>query len=229
VTTADFSIDPVGDASLLVSFGAGLDVATHARVIHTAAAIRHQAVPGVRDVVPAFDSLAVSFDPLRTDLDRLTAIVAAAASTSERHERPPAVTHEVPVRYGGSAGPDLEAVAEAAGLSSAEVIAIHAAVTYRVFMIGFTPGFAYMGPVDARIATARRPTPRVRVPAGSVGIAGRQTGIYPSDTPGGWMLVGRTQIRPFDPSRERPFLFAPGDAVRFVPEDEGAPHPVGPR
>ena len=125
----------------------------------------------------------------------------------------------VPVCYGGEHGPDLDQIAAAAGLTVEEAIELHCAPIYRVFMIGFMPGFAYLGLVDDRLAAPRRAEPRVRVPAGSVGIAGRQTGIYPADTPGGWMLVGRTPMRPFDLARETPCLFKPGDAVQFYPID----------
>jgi inhibitor of KinA len=119
------------------------------------------------------------------------------------------------VCYGGEYGPDLETVAAFAHISGAEVIRIHTAATYRVFMVGFVPGFAYLGIVDSRIAMPRHSTPRVRVPQGSVGIAGVQTGIYPAETPGGWQLIGRTPIKPFDTGRAEPFLMKPGDAVRF--------------
>jgi inhibitor of KinA len=126
------------------------------------------------------------------------------------------------VCYGGAFGPDLAGVARFAGMSEAEAIELHSGPVYRVFMLGFLPGFAYMGTVNPRIAAPRRPTPRMRVPAGSVGIAGGQTGIYPSESPGGWQLVGRTPVKPFDLGRLGPFLFKPGDAVRFYriePED----------
>jgi inhibitor of KinA len=125
----------------------------------------------------------------------------------------------IPVCYGGDHGPDLAAVAAFAGLSEAEVIRLHAEATYHVFMLGFVPGFAYMGIVNERIAMARHSTPRVRVPAGTVAIAGIQTGIYPAETPGGWQLIGRTPLKPFDGLRAEPFLVAPGDAVQFYAID----------
>jgi KipI family sensor histidine kinase inhibitor len=123
----------------------------------------------------------------------------------------------VPVSYGGEFGPDLAEVAAFAGLSEAAVVALHIGVRYRVFMLGFLPGFAYMGRVDSRIAAPRKGTPRLRVPAGSVGIAGVQTGIYPRESPGGWQIIGRTTIPLFDPLTSPSALFAPGDTVRFVP------------
>jgi inhibitor of KinA len=122
---------------------------------------------------------------------------------------------EVPVCYGGELGPDLPWVAAQLGCAEADVIALHASREYRVFVVGFVPGFAYMGPVDPRLALARRSNPRTRVPAGSVAIAAGQTGIYPMETPGGWHLLGRTTVRPFDASRVEPVLFRPGDRVTF--------------
>jgi KipI family sensor histidine kinase inhibitor len=124
---------------------------------------------------------------------------------------------EIPVQYGGDGGPDLAAVAQFAGCTEEEVIARHSGVTYRVYMLGFVPGFSYMGRVDPNIAAPRHRVPRERVAAGSVGIAGGQTGVYPVDSPGGWQLIGRTDRVMFDPNREQPSLLAPGDLVRFVP------------
>jgi KipI family sensor histidine kinase inhibitor len=129
---------------------------------------------------------------------------------------------DIPVIYGGAGGPDLEAVAELAGCPVSEVIARHAARTYRVYMLGFVPGFAYMGTVDPAIAAPRHRVPRERVPAGSVGIAGQQTGVYPVESPGGWQLIGRTSTVMFDAARTPPSLLSPGDRVRFVPAGSGA-------
>lgn len=217
--TADFSIVPAGDAVLLVAFDARLDAAINARVVWCASELMRAQIPGVRDIVPAFHSIAVYFDPLRTDVDRLTGRLEATAVASRDAVTETRAVREVPVCYGGIYGPDLDAMSEATGLPADEIIRLHAAPAYRVFMVGFTPGFAYLGPVDPRIAVPRRPTPRVRVPVGSVGIAGQQTGIYPSETPGGWMLIGRTPLRPFQPARPDVFLLKPGDVVRFVPID----------
>ena len=125
----------------------------------------------------------------------------------------------MPVCYGGGLGPDLSAVAAFGGVTEAEVATLHSSRPYRVFMLGFVPGFAYMGTVDQRIAAPRLASPRTRVPAGSVAIAGEQTGIYPMDTPGGWLLIGRTTVKPFDPARPRPFLFKAGDLVQFYAVD----------
>lgn len=208
-------VRPAGDSAILLELESLIDVEVNARAIGIAVSVRAMRIDGVRDVVPTFRSVAVHFDPLRTDLDRLIDAMTRAAS-----ERPADAssgrTIEVPVQYGGEAGPDLAAVAELTGLGPEEVIACHTGQAYRVFMMGFMPGFAYLGPLDPRIAVPRRSTPRVRVPARSVGLADRQTGIYPRESPGGWQVIGRAGIEVFDTSRSVPALFAPGDQVRFV-------------
>ncbi len=204
-----------GDSALLLELQATIDPAVNARAIGIACAVRDARVPGVRDVIPTYRSVAVHFDPLVTDVAGLADAVRQAARSAPNAREGALI--EVPVAYGGADGPDLADVAAFAGLSAQDVIARHAAVEYRVFMLGFLPGFAYLGTVDEAIAAPRLATPRTRVPAGSVGIAGRQTGVYPRQSPGGWQLIGRTPLRVFDPSREPPSLFAPGDRVRFVP------------
>jgi KipI family sensor histidine kinase inhibitor len=214
----DFHVVPAGDTALLVEFPARMDAAVNARVIALWHDLRARRIPGVRDLVPAYAALAVYFDPLRTDVPSLAAVLERAAGATNDVATPvDRPVHQVPVCYGGDLGPDLDELAMDTGLSRDAIVAAHAAPTYRVFMLGFTPGFAYMGEVDPRIAAPRRSTPRVTVPAGSVGIAGRQTGIYPMASPGGWRLVGRTPLRPFLPGREPAFLFQAGDRVRFVP------------
>ncbi|HZI79309.1 MAG TPA: 5-oxoprolinase subunit PxpB [Vicinamibacterales bacterium] len=208
-----------GDSAIVVELGDGIDAAVNARAVAMAARLRAEAPDGVRDVIATFRSVAVFFDPRRVELETLKArLLRLPAGPPAAAERP---AIDVPVEYGGDAGPDLEAVAAGAGLSAAEVVARHAAREYRVFMVGFLPGFAYLGPVDASIAAPRLGSPRVRVPPGSVGIAGQQTGIYPQASPGGWRIIGRTTTRPFDAHRVPPALLAPGDRVRFVPVPPG--------
>ncbi len=204
-----------GDSALVVEFDARIDPLINARAIALADAIQSAALGGVRDVVPTYRSVAVYFDPLRTDYEALVARVEREALAPRAESAPAREAIRIPVCYGGTFGPDLPSVAAFAGLSEQEVISAHAAGTYRVFMVGFVPGFAYMGIVDARIAMPRHATPRVRVPIGSVGIAGVQTGIYPAETPGGWQLIGRTPVKPFDPQRPQPFLVQAGDGVQF--------------
>lgn len=202
---------------LLVELGAAIDPVINERAIVLAGRIRARGARGVRDVVPGYCTLGIHYDPLQTDLAALEhtiadefASVASIAAIGERE------IIEIPVEYGGEGGPDLAAVADFAGCSEADVIARHTARIYRVYMLGFVPGFAYMGLVDPSIAAPRHRVPRERVPAGSVGIAGGQTGVYPVDSPGGWQLVGRTSTLVFDARRTPPSLLAPGDLVRFV-------------
>jgi inhibitor of KinA len=214
-----FRIVPAGESALIIEFEERIDPEINARAIVCAQAVEAARVPGVLDVVPTYRSVAVYFDPLRLDGEALLAGLNAVAGSTHLPSvstRPPV---RIPVCYGGEFGPDLAGVAAFAGLAEPDVIAAHAAGTYRVFMLGFVPGFAYLGVVDARIAMPRHATPRVRVPAGSVGIAGVQTGVYTGETPGGWQLIGRTPVKPFDPARTEPFLMQAGDAVQFYPID----------
>jgi KipI family sensor histidine kinase inhibitor len=203
-----------GDSALLLELDAVIDPAVNERAIAIAAAVAAEHRGGVRDVVPTYRSVAVHFDPLIADVDALRESLRRAADAPALASVGALV--EVPVAYGGENGPDLDEVAAFASMSPAAVIERHCAVEYRVFMLGFLPGFAYMGTVDGAIAAPRKATPRTRIPAGSVGIAGKQTGIYPRQSPGGWQLIGRTGARVFDPSREPASLFAPGDRVKFV-------------
>jgi KipI family sensor histidine kinase inhibitor len=207
-------IRDAGDSALLVEWEEVIDPLVNARAIAVAAEIRKMPPPGLRDVVSTFRSIAIFFDPLRADpdvfRDALTRVTEAPLEVV--HGR----TIEAPVAYGSEAGPDLDAVAEWAGLSPAAVADRHASAEYRVFMLGFLPGFAYLGSVDDRIAAPRHATPRLRVPAGSVGIAGRQTGIYPRDSAGGWQIIGRSPLQVFEPDKVPAALFKPGDTVRFV-------------
>ena len=206
----------LGDSALLVEYEARIDVDVNRRAVAFARAIVDAAFDGVSDVVPAYRSVAVYYDRLRTDLQRLRKFVEETARLPvESSDQGVARTIRVPVCYGGEDGPDLEAVAAFAQITEEEAVARHLASAYRVFMLGFTPGFPYMGLVDESIAMPRRTTPRTRVPAGSVGIAARQTGIYPTASPGGWQLIGRTPLRLFDLQRTQPATFAPGDRVQF--------------
>ncbi|HTM04788.1 MAG TPA: 5-oxoprolinase subunit PxpB [Vicinamibacterales bacterium] len=207
------AIRAAGDAAVLLRLGAVMDPEVNARAMAVADAVRQSQLPGIRDVVSTIRSVVVYFDPVQVDLAAVSrALHSASAAT------PPASggrSHEIAVAYGGDGGPDLAEVARWAQMSEQKVSACHAAAEYRVYMLGFQPGFAYLGRVDPQIAIGRRATPRLRVPAGSVGIAGRQTGIYPYESPGGWQIIGRALESVFDPLADRPVRFAPGDTVRF--------------
>jgi inhibitor of KinA len=214
---SEYRLVPAGDSALIVEFEERIDPVVNARTVACADAIQAAEVPGVRDVVPTYRSVAIYFDPLRTDGDAMMACVHRAATQAVPEPAAARAPVRVPVCYGGELGPDLPGVAAFAGVPEDEVVRLHTTITYRVFLLGFVPGFAYLGIVDQRIAMPRRSTPRVRVPLGSVGIAGVQTGVYPAETPGGWQLIGRTPLRPFDASRVDPFLMKAGDAVQFYP------------
>ena len=216
-----FRLVHAGDSVVVAELDDRIDERVNARAIRLAAAIGRAGLRGVRDIVPTYRSVAVYYDPLRIDFSRLNDLLSLEAPEADREEvdrRERRSPVRIPVTYGGVDGPDLAEVAAFAKIPEAEVIARHSGRVYRVFMMGFLPGFPYLGTVDPAIAAPRRPTPRLRVPAGSVGIAGAQTGIYPVDSPGGWQLIGRTPLRLFDRSRANPFLLEPGDKVEFVAE-----------
>jgi inhibitor of KinA len=225
VSGAAFRLVQAGDSVVIVELENRIDEGVNAQVIRLAASVEAARIAGVRDVVPTYRTVAVYFDPLRTDYAALSArlekeslaatSVAADDNGLREQGRQPV---RIPVKYGGDEGPDLADVAAFAKLSESEVVARHTGRLYRVFMMGFLPGFPYMGTVDSVIAAPRRATPRLKVAPGSVGIAGAQTGIYPVETPGGWQVIGRTQVKLFDLSRSDAFLLGPGDAVEFYAE-----------
>jgi KipI family sensor histidine kinase inhibitor len=207
-----------GDTMMLLALDPVIDPVVNARAIQLARRLRDRLGAAVRDIVPSYCTIGIHFDPLLTDLAALErAVQEEARHAPDEVEATAAPPHRISVRYGGADGPDLATVAEFAGCSPAEVIERHATRIYRVYMIGFVPGFCYMGRVDSTIAAPRRRVPRERVPTGSVGIAGEQTGVYPISTPGGWQLIGRTDAVMFDPDRTPPSLLQPGDLVQFVP------------
>ena len=210
----DWRIRMAGDSAVTVDFGNVIDPDVNARVLSVATKVRSMGLEGVRDVVPSYSSVTIYIDPLCTAVDRLWGALEAAL-VSPLSGCGPSREILVPVFYGGSEGPDLDEVAGFANCSTEQVIRLHTAPLYRVYMLGFLPGFPYLGPVDSRIAMPRRSSPRLAVPAGSVGVAGPQTGIYPAVAPGGWRLIGRTLMEVFNSGLEPPCLFRPGDFVRF--------------
>lgn len=214
-TWANLVMMPLGDSALIIRLGDHIDPVVNRRVHALAGAVQAAHFTGVIEVCPAYTDLAVYFDPLYTGYEQL---VRQIQTLRDQGERPDAGRiMEIPVRYGGADGPDLEEVARLLALTPDEVVNLHSGREYTVYMIGFLPGFPYMGIVPDELVVPRLATPRVRVPAGSVGLALRQTGIYPLDAPGGWRIIGRTDRVLFDPVRESPCLLAPGDRVRFVP------------
>jgi inhibitor of KinA len=210
-----FSILPAGDQAIVVELPQRIDPELNSWCVALADALTSGLASVARDVVVGYCSVTVYFDPLTVDAVWLEAEVRTRAECLDVAATAAGPLVEVPVRYGGDFGPDLRDVAAFAGCSEADVIAAHAGRDYRVYMVGFVPGFAYMAEVEPRIAAPRRSTPRTAVPAGSVAIAGGQTGVYPAVTPGGWNIIGRTTVQPYDPDRAEPFLFKSGDRVRF--------------
>lgn len=208
---------PVGDQAVLAVFGDEVDLKINRRVHALDRLIEQKPFLGLVETVPTYTSLLVYYDLVETNYPNVLAAVQERAEMLEDALETPVRRVEIPTRYGGEAGPDLAFVAEHNGLSIEEVVRIHSGREYPVYMMGFTPGFPYMGGMDERIATPRLQSPRTHVPAGSVGVAGKQTGIYPIDSPGGWQIIGRTDLRLFDPQRDEPFYLQPGDLVQFVP------------
>lgn len=206
---------PVGVGGVLAVLGNAIRSETGAQVAALREAVEHAHICGLEETVPAYASLLVKYDPFLTDYDALCGTLRAL----ERQLSASAVTEgkivEIPVCYGGAYGEDLPFVARHAGMTEREVIALHSGQPYRIYMLGFLPGFPYLGGLDERLHTPRLSTPRTRIPAGSVGIGGKQTGIYPMESPGGWQLIGRTPLTLFAPGE--PLPYAAGDRIRFTP------------
>ncbi|MCY3015621.1 MAG: 5-oxoprolinase subunit PxpB [Planctomycetota bacterium] len=214
------TIEPLGDACLVVRFGTGIDAVTSRVVAAATAALTAAALPGVVDIAATFNTVAVVFDPHRADPRALSGAILARLRSLEGTAPAAGATGaiiEIPVAYGGDDGPDLAAVAAHIGLDSEAVVRLHTSTDHVVGMIGFAPGFPYLLGLPAALSIPRRATPRTSVPAGSVAIAERQTGIYPRTSPGGWHVIGRTPRAMFDPRRDPPALLRAGDRVRFVP------------
>lgn len=210
--------------AVTITLGSAIDEATHRLVRAVTRAIMASDISGVTDIVPAFASVTVHYDPLRirrtgneSPYEQLVSSLREQLDGVRVEDLPEPRLVEIPVCYGGTLGPDLTALAQQHNLSTDEVVRLHSGAVYLVYMVGFMPGFAYLGGLPERIVTPRRASPRTAVPAGSVGIGGQQTGVYPLESPGGWNLIGRTPLQVFDITRDEQTLLATGDRVRFVP------------
>jgi inhibitor of KinA len=221
-----YRIFPLSDSALTVEFGQKISLDLNEQAIQLAANLERSRFPGFVEAVPAYstttifyeiDSVRAAFPEYETAFEAVRSLVESFAANCSEPSRNEFREMEIPVDFGGE---DLNVVAEFSGLSTSRVVEIFLSRQYRVYMLGFLPGFAYMGEVDERIAVPRRATPRTKVPKGSVGIAGKQTGIYPFESPGGWQIIGHTSIEMFAPDREQPCLLRPGDIVRFKAIDE---------
>lgn len=216
---------PLGDSAVLIRVGDSIDEATHARVRAVCAALERTPVRGVVELVPSYAAVAVYYDPAALGDDgegpfeQITGVLSERLRQLQVTARPPGRLVDVPVRYGGVYGPDLEDVARHARMTPDEVVRAHTSAEYAVYMIGFAPGFPFLVGLPERLAMRRRDTPRLAVPAGSVAIGGGQTGIYPLETPGGWNIIGRTSLRLFRPDADPPTLLQLGDRVRFAAVD----------
>lgn len=217
-------IEPLGDCALLIGFGERINPALNARALAVTAALLQANLPGVHDIAPAYASVCVQYDPaiwadptkVDTPFARIALRISDLVDNAAFVPTPAMRTSiEIPVCYGGKFGPDLDEVGKHARLDTSQVIARHCTPDYRVAMLGFAPGFPYLLGLDPALHVPRRASPRVRVPTGSVAIGGAQTGIYPGELPGGWLLIGRTPLVLFDTAREAPALLAPGQRLRF--------------
>lgn len=209
--------EPASDQSLLIYFGEKITVQANETVRKLLHLLEEEPVAGVRNLHPAYCSLLVKFDPLKWRHEKLEKELRKYLGRLDRVKMPAPRHVEIPVCYGGEFGPDLDEVAALHGISADRVIELHSSATYLVYFLGFVPGFAYLGELPKELITPRLASPRKKVPRGSVGIAGNQTGVYPFETPGGWRLLGRTPLAMFRTDREGLSLLSIGDRVRFVP------------
>jgi len=210
----------VGDKGFLVEFGDGIDPLVNAKVRAMAKSLDNNPFSGILEVIPAYRSLLLIYDPDVTDPDRLETLVASLDDTGIALDDQACRVVEIPVCYGGDFGPDICNIQKISGLTKEQVIQVHTAPEYLIYMVGFTPGFAFLGGLDERLFAPRLETPRIAVPKGSVGIANNQTGIYPISSPGGWQIIGRTPLNLFAPQKKDPFLYQAGDKIKFVPISE---------
>ena len=215
------TISPVGDCAISIDFGQVIDPKINRHIRQTIERIQALQLDGIIELVPTYCALLVQYDAMLysyADMCHIIEPIFSESVTDNDNEKVTVI--EIPTVYGGEFGPDLGFVASHYNLSEEEVIAIHSGTDYLVYMLGFIPGFTYLGGMDSRIATPRLSSPRTLIPAGSVGIAGEQTGTYPSDSPGGWQIIGRTPVTMYDMSKEQAALLSAGDYVRYVPIDE---------
>ena len=217
---ADTRILTAGDSALLVEFGKEINPEINQKISAVVQLMKEQHIEGIVDIIPAFCSLLINYDPRVASYEEIKKRIEDLIKVDIKTENKQKKVFEIPVCYGGEYGPDLANIAAHAGLSEEEVIQIHSSQDYLIYMLGFLPGFTYLGGLDERIHTPRLASPRIKINAGSVGIGGSQTGIYPVDSPGGWQLMGMTPVKTYDPERETPILVEAGNYIRFVPVSE---------
>jgi len=209
-------IEPFGDSGLRVQFGKEISKATNEKIRCFCLLLKEKNIPGLIEWIPAYTAVSLIYDPYFIFYDDLKDRVMEIVSDMKEVDLPPAKIFEIPVFYGGVHGPDLSEVAEENKLDEQKVIDLHTKEDYLIYMMGFIPGFTYLGGMSGKIAMPRKENPRTEIPAGSVGIAGKQTGIYPVKSPGGWQIIGKTPVKLYDETKESPILLEAGNYIRFV-------------
>ncbi|RKD90450.1 5-oxoprolinase subunit PxpB [Mangrovibacterium diazotrophicum] len=208
---------PLGDSAIQLTFGDSINEETNRKIYAYMRILKEFEIPGIIELVPSYTKLIVHYNPLEIGIhelvDKLKELEQQGITPAESEMK----IVEIPVLYGPTFGSDLEVVLQHTGLTEEELITQHSAPIYKVYMLGFTPGFCYLGGMPALLATPRKKTPSAKIRAGSVGIAGEQTGVYPIESPGGWQIIGRTPLKLFNPEREQPFLVEAGNSIRFYP------------
>lgn len=213
----DIKVMPAGDSALVVEFGNEINEAINEKVHALAQKIRQENIPGITEMIPTFRSLLVSYDMLQISYSKLSVMLSVLSRELEMNRAAHRRIVKIPCCYGARFGVDLSDMERLTGLSREEIIELHSSVDYKIYMLGFLPGFVYLGGLDKRLEVPRLDTPRVRIGKGAVGIGGNQTGIYPMDSPGGWRLIGGTPVDLYDPEREDPVLLRAGEYIRIVP------------
>ena len=211
---------PFGDTGLLLEYGHQISPVIHEKVMAMTRAVKKTSINGLKAVIPTYTSILLLYEPGLTNPDQLSRSIENLANVLDVRDMVPPKEIRIPVCYEGEFALDMADLSSTCGISPEEVIQIHSSLEYLIYMVGFTPGFAFLGGLDPRLYSPRLKTPRTKVPKGSVGIANSQTGIYSIDSPGGWKIIGRTPLTLFDPQRSDPFLYKPGDQIKFIPISE---------
>lgn len=207
---------PAGDKAIVMEFGNEISKEINAKIRSVVKFLKEKNIDCIEEVLPTYRSILIMYDPVKMEFEEMVKILDDLGDKSSLEEKEEIRIVEIPVLYGGEFGPDINFVAEHNKITVEDVVKIHTGTDYLVYMLGFTPGFTYLGGMSEKIATPRLSSPRKKIPAGSVGIAGSQTGMYPSETPGGWQLIGRTPLKLYEPDKEPPVLVNAGDYVRYV-------------
>ena len=209
-----------GDSAIVMEFGDTIEKEINARIAAVVESLKKKNIDGILDILPTHRSILINYDPVKISYGEMVDTLKGLSKADSGEQSDEVRLIEIPTIYGGEYGPDIDFVAEHAKLSKDEVIKIHSGTDYLVYMMGFIPGFTYLGGLDERIATPRLKSPRLKIDAGSVGIAANQTGMYPLESPGGWQLIGRTPLKLFDDTKEPPVFIQAGDYIRYVPIDQ---------